>query len=254
MLLNHELSLSSNSQEVPLVLLHGLFGSLSNLGMLARAFIGTRTVLQVDLRNHGKSSHSSEFNYDVMARDVLETLDHLKIDKFSVIGHSMGGKIALKLPSLAQGRVEKAIILDMSPRRNESGLHTEIFSALLEVQAKKLSSRSEAAELMRKYMTDESVIQFLLKSYNKGSWLFNVEILNKCYGSVLDWEIQQANPVDILFLKGDSSSYISRPVDYLAIEQQFPHARIETVQGAGHWLHAEKTEEVITRIKNHLRR
>ena len=96
-----------------MVFIHGLFGSLSNLGMLARHFLEQTTTVQIDVRNHGLSSHSDEVNYQIMAEDILETLASLNIKKFIAVGHSMGGKIAMKLADLASDLIEKLVVLDI---------------------------------------------------------------------------------------------------------------------------------------------
>ena len=116
MILNYQIHLNEAATEkTPLVFIHGLFGSLSNLGMLARAYYESHSVIQIDVRNHGHSAHSPEMNYPVMAADILETLDALNIQKLSVIGHSMGGKIAMELANSAGERLEQLVVLDMTP-------------------------------------------------------------------------------------------------------------------------------------------
>ena len=124
MLLNfqHQKALEEHNN-TPFVLIHGLFGSLSNLGVIARAFNNTHDVIQVDVRNHGHSTHSPEMNYELMANDILETMDHLNISKFSAIGHSMGGKIAMKLTEVASQQLEQLVILDMAPFSYQENHH-----------------------------------------------------------------------------------------------------------------------------------
>lgn len=246
MLLNYQYDQVTTTTDASptLVLIHGLFGSLSNLGMIARVFQGKFNILQIDVRNHGHSAHSEEMNYLLMASDVLETLDHLNIQQFIVIGHSMGGKIAMKLADLAQDRLEKVVILDMAPFAYKQNHHDQIFKALLAVEDAQVESRKDATEIMRQYLNEEMVIQFLLKSWNKGKWLFNVRTLYKDYPNILGWDQQRTNAVPILFIKGGNSPYLAKPEHFEAIEQQFSNHQIQVVENAGHWLHAEKPTEV----------
>lgn len=245
MLLHYQNHENETSHQIPLVFIHGLFGSLSNLGMLARTFMSTHSVIQIDVRNHGLSEHSDIHDYTAMANDVLETLDHLNINEFSVIGHSMGGKIAFKLTDLAKDRVKQAVILDISPRPNTANHHKEIFEALFAVENAQVQSRTDATNIMREHLNEEMVIQFLLKSFQKGQWLFNVQSLYDNYSNILDWEYLETSPLEILIIRGAESDYIQSSEDYVAIEQQFPNAKIVTVPEAGHWLHAQKTQDVL---------
>lgn len=253
MLLNYQWHQPENDQQrTPLVLIHGLFGSLSNLGGIARALYATHAVLQIDVRNHGQSPHSSEMNYQVMAQDILETLDHLNIQQFSVIGHSMGGKVAMKLTELAAERLEQLVILDIAPFAYQENHHDQIFKALFAVKNAAIQSRKEATEIMREFFKEEMVIQFLLKSFNKGQWLFNVDALYAHYQDILSWvDIPQwSKPT--LFVRGENSPYIGKALYVNAIEAQFSHAQLETVANAGHWLHAEQPEKVLNFIQAYL--
>ncbi|MDQ9021396.1 alpha/beta fold hydrolase [Acinetobacter sichuanensis] len=253
MLLNYQWHQPENDQQrTPLVLIHGLFGSLSNLGGIARALYATHAVLQIDVRNHGQSPHSSEMNYQVMAQDILETLDHLNIQQFSVIGHSMGGKVAMKLTELAVERLEQLVILDIAPFAYQENHHDQIFKALFAVKNAAIQSRKEATEIMREFLKEEMVIQFLLKSFNKGQWLFNVDALYAHYQDILSWvDIPQwSKPT--LFVRGENSPYIGKALYVNAIEAQFSHAQLETVANAGHWLHAEQPEKVLNFIQAYL--
>lgn len=255
MLLNYQFDcIESTVETQTLVLIHGLFGSLSNLGIITRAFQGKFNILQIDVRNHGHSGHSDEMNYDVMANDVLETIDHLNIQNFIVIGHSMGGKIAMKLADLMQhtasNRLQKLIVLDMTPFAYQENHHDQIFKALFAVEEAQVESRKEATEIMRQFLNEEMVIQFLLKSWNKGQWLFNVKSLYNHYADILSWNVQSENAVPTLFIKGGNSPYLSKPEHFEAVKIQFSNVQIETVEGVGHWLHAEKPAEVNGLIKD----
>ena len=254
MLLNYEYQQNVNAQsKIPVVLIHGLFGSLSNLGMIARALQTDYSIVQLDIRNHGKSGHDKQMNYEVMALDVIETLDHLGIDQFSVIGHSMGGKISMKLTEIAPQRLNQVLILDMCPFAYQQNHHDSIFEALFAVQNAQITSRKEATDIMHQYLKEEMVIQFLLKGFNKGQWLFNVQTLFDHYADIIGWTNIPLWNKPILFIKGERSPYISKPEHFEAIHQQFDHAQIETIAHAGHWLHAEQPENVIAIINQFLK-
>ena len=249
MILNYQLHHHETSTVSPMIFIHGLFGSLSNLGVLARHFSEQRTVIQIDVRNHGLSGHSSDINYQLMAEDVLETLSSLNVHKFVVVGHSMGGKIAMKLADLAREQTEKLIVLDITPIQYHESHHAEIFKALFAVQQANVASRLEAAKIMRKYLHEEMVIQFLLKSFNKGQWLFNVQALFDHYPDIMAWEKVEKINRPALFLRGGDSFYISKPEYFAAINEQFSQAKIEVIENTGHWLHGEKPDEVIKHIQ-----
>lgn len=250
MLLNYQIhSNETATEKTPLVFIHGLFGSLSNLAMLAREFYNSHPVIQIDIRNHGLSAHSDEMNYAVMAQDILDTLDSIKIQTFSVIGHSMGGKIAMQLVHRAGERIKQLVILDIAPFAYTQNHHDQIFKALFAVQNAKVESRLQASQIMREYLHEEMVIQFLMKSFAQGRWLFNVDALFKHYSDILHWDAIQPCDKETLFIRGGESAYISTTEHFAAIEQQFPKAKIQVVADAGHWLHAEKTQQVLDQIK-----
>jgi esterase len=253
MILNHQVHLNETTPaKNPLVFIHGLFGSLSNLGMLARAYYKSHSVIQIDVRNHGHSAHTAEMNYVDMAADILETLDALKIHKFSAIGHSMGGKIAMQLANQAGQRLEQLVILDMAPFAYQESHHEQIFKALFAVKNAQIESRKQATQIMREHLHEEMVIQFLMKSFNKGQWLFNVDALFNHYSEILDWKMIQPWPKEALFIRGGKSAYISKDEHFNAIRQQFPHAKIQCIEDAGHWLHAEKTQQVLDEMNQYL--
>lgn len=253
MILNHQIHLNEvATAKNTLVFIHGLFGSLTNLGMLARAYYDSHSVIQIDVRNHGHSAHATEMNYAVMAADILETLDSLNIQKFSAIGHSMGGKIAMQLASQAGQRLEQLIVLDMAPFAYQESHHEQIFKALFAVKNAQIESRQQATQIMCEYLHEEMVIQFLMKSFNKGQWLFNVDALFHHYSEILDWKTIQPWPKEALFIRGGKSAYISKDEHFAAIQQQFPHAKIAVIEDAGHWLHAEKTQQVLDEMNQYL--
>ena len=253
MILNYQIQQAEQPSNLePIVLIHGLFGSLSNLGMLARAF-DQRTVIQLDVRNHGLSEHSAQMNYDLMAQDVLDTLDELNIQKFSLIGHSMGGKISMKVAEKAENRVVRLIVLDITPFAYQENHHEQIFKALFAVQEAAPQSRLQATEIMKQFVREDMVIQFLLKSFTQGKWRFNLNAIFAHYSEILSWNEISPYTDPVLFLRGGVSPYIHKPEHFEAIQQQFPNAEVKEILNAGHWLHAEKTDEVLLEIQNFLK-
>ncbi len=240
-------SATPDSETLPVLLIHGLFGTLDNLGVLARDLKQQHSVLQVDMRNHGQSERSDEMSYVAMAQDLLETLDDAGFQKAIVIGHSMGGKAAMALTALAPERVAKLVVIDVAPVDYQTRRHDEIFAAINAVTDAGVDDRRAAAECMRKYIKEEGVIQFLLKSFQQGEWRFNVPVLMAEYDKITGWETVPAWPHPALFIRGGLSPYVQDKYRD-AIASQFPQARAHVVAGTGHWVHAEKPEAVLRAV------
>lgn len=235
----------------PVVLLHGLFGSLDNLGVLARPLQEQNATLQIDLRNHGLSPHDPIADYDAMSRDVQELLDRLGIDRCIAIGHSMGGKVAMALSALMPRRLAGLVVIDMAPVAYPTRHHDHVFAALRRVSAAGVTRRSEAAELMQRDIADRDTVQFLLKSFHQGQWQFNVEALWNNYPAIVGWRESVPWPGPVLFIRGENSPYLDDSYR-AAIQRQFPQARAHVVSGAGHWVHAEKPAATLRAIERFL--
>ena len=239
-----------------IVLIHGLFGSADNLGLMARSLKDKYKVISVDLRNHGRSPHSDQFTYREMAQDVLAVIDQLDIERFSLIGHSMGGKVAMAATELAATRINHLLVLDMAPVHYHVHRHENVFNGLREVSRHTVSKRSEAEPLLAKHVVEPGVRQFLLKSFAKQEsglfdWRFNVEGLIANYATIMGWQDITPFSGKTLFIKGQNSEYIL-PEHRSAIGAQFPNAKAHLVANTGHWLHAEKPETVNRIILNFL--
>lgn len=247
----HYQLLAAESDALPVLLIHGLFGNLDNLGVLARNLSQRHNVVKVDLRNHGLSPRSAEMTYLAMAQDLLTLFDDLQLAKVIIIGHSMGGKAAMALTAIAPERVDKLIVIDVAPVNYHTRRHDEIFAALKAVSAAGISQRQQAARLMRNFLQAEGVIQFLLKSFNNGEWRFNLPVLIAQYENLNGWQEVPAWPYPTLFIRGGLSPYVQD--SYRAdIARQFPQARAHVVAGTGHWVHAEKPEAVLRAIHRFL--
>ncbi|OMP96751.1 esterase [Raoultella terrigena] len=235
----------------PVVLVHGLFGSLDNLGILARDLVADYDILQVDMRNHGLSPRDPQMTYAAMAQDLLDTLDDLQLEKATFIGHSMGGKAVMALSALAPERIDGLVAIDIAPVDYHVRRHDEIFAAINAVTAAGAATRQQAAAVMREHLQEEGVIQFLLKSFVDGQWRFNVPVLWDQYSHIVGWQSVPAWPHPVLFIPGGNSPYVSD--EYRdALLAQFPQARAHVIAGAGHWVHAEKPEAVLRAIRRYL--
>lgn len=249
MILNARLETEQSAPDAPpILLIHGLFGSLDNLGVLARGLRDARPTLQVDVRNHGLSPRSDEMNYAAMAQDIVDTLDAHGLDRVGVIGHSMGGKIAMTLSAIAPERIEKLVMIDIAPVDYQTRRHDEIFAAIRAVSAAGVTRRGEAAEVMRTLLTEEGVIQFILKSFQDGGWRFNVPVLWDNYATISGWNEVPAWPHPALFIRGSESPYLDNQ-HRDALLRQFPQAHAHVISGAGHWVHAEKPEAVLRAVR-----
>ncbi|WP_318386178.1 esterase [Enterobacter sp.] len=235
----------------PIVLVHGLFGSLDNLGVLARDLTRDHDIIQVDMRNHGVSPRSPEMNYPAMAQDLLDTLDAHQLPKATFIGHSMGGKAVMALTALAPERIDQLVAIDIAPVDYQVRRHDEIFAAINAVNEAQVATRQQAAAVMRELIDEEGVIQFLLKSFVDGEWRFNVPVLWDQYEHIVGWSPIPAWDKPALFVRGGNSPYVTEAYRD-ALLTQFPQARAHVIAGAGHWVHAEKPDAVLRAIRRYL--
>ncbi|ERH63395.1 acyl-CoA esterase [Pantoea dispersa EGD-AAK13] len=249
MILNARLQTEQSAPDAqPILLIHGLFGSLDNLGVLARGVRDARPTLQVDVRNHGLSPRSEEMHYAALAQDMVDTLDAHHIERVDVIGHSMGGKIAMALSAVAPERIGKMVLIDIAPVDYQTRRHDEIFAAIRAVSAAGVTRRSAAADVMREHVREEGVIQFILKSFHEGEWRFNVPVLWDNYPVLSGWQEVPAWPHPALFIRGGDSPYLDNQ-HRDALLRQFPQAQAHIISGAGHWVHAEKPDAVLRAVR-----
>ncbi|ELM3617611.1 alpha/beta fold hydrolase [Aeromonas sobria] len=238
------MNFKEQGQGPAVILIHGLFGSLDNLGLLARDLYEQYRVISVDLRNHGASFHSSEMSYPAQAADVLILMDRLEIAEATLIGHSMGGKVAMQVAKLAPERVTKLVVADMAPVAYPHSRHQNVFAGLNATLNTPPHSRSEAEAMLAQHIEIPGVRQFLLKSFAKGEhgwgWRFNVPSLEQNYANIMGWPADEHHfKGPVLFIKGGDSDYMQPQYSEAALAQ-FPAAKVRIIAGAGHWLHAEK--------------
>lgn len=252
-LLNHKLQGEGDT----IVLIHGLFGSLDNLGLLARDLSTDHQVLSLDLRNHGLSFQSDEHNYELMAQDVKRLLADLQLDNVTLIGHSMGGKVAMTLAAMLPNRVDNLIVLDMAPVHYHERRHDNVLAGLEAVIAQQPKSRSEAMMILSQHIEMEGVRQFLGKSMAKVgdyiSWRFNVASLKTNYLNILGWNEITPISAPTLFIKGANSDYLTE-AHQQAVARQFQHVKAHVIANTGHWLHAEKPNDVLRIIRRFLKK
>lgn len=239
----------------PLFILHGLFGSSDNWNSLARRFAEHRQVILVDQRNHGRSFHTDEMNYEMMALDLIRLIDDLGFEKADLLGHSMGGKTVMSVAMDHPDFVSKLIVADIGPREYESH-HEQVLAALLAVPINDIKSRAEAIEIMQEHVQIEGVLQFLAKNLywiEKGrlAWRMNLPIIVDNMDNILASVGTESCDKETLFIRGGASDYIPDE-DLMAIHMQFPESRIETIEDAGHWLHAEDPESFFSIVTEFL--
>ncbi|WP_435273950.1 alpha/beta fold hydrolase [Psychrobium sp. nBUS_13] len=230
-------------QGQPVILIHGLFGNLDNLGRLARHLSENFEVISVDLPNHGLSSHIEKFDYPKLAAKIVKRLTSLGLNQCHFVGHSMGGKVAMQLALDFPQWVKSLVVADIAPV-TYSHRHTHIFDALNAIDLTSLANRSEATAIVTDHGIDAGTAQFLLKNLaqenNAFVWRCNIANLATNYESIIGG-LTGSHTFDgaTLFIKGENSDYIlseHRP----QIMQHFPKAQAKIIQGTGHWLHAEK--------------
>lgn len=240
-ILNHKI-LGEGS---PLVILHGLFGSLDNWMTLGKKFSKHHQVILVDQRNHGQSFHDDVFNYEAMADDLKSLLSHLNIEECALLGHSLGGKTAMEFATHYDEKVSRLIVADIAPRYYEVH-HHNIIKAFYSVPVDKLTSRKEADELLSEKIPEFGIRQFLLKNLDRTKngfvWKMNLDVIASKIEEVgrgLNQNAKFDRPT--VFVRGGASDYI-KDNDFNLIHSIFTQSRIETIAGAGHWLHAEKPD------------
>jgi len=271
----------------PLVILHGLFGALDNWQTLGRRWAdeaGLR-VVSVDLRNHGRSFHHPTHTYPALAADVLALLDHLGLDpaRLTLLGHSMGGKVAMRLALDQPARLARLVVLDIAPRASDMAHQQPIVAGLLALNPAAIGSRAEADAVLARHIGQPDVRQFLLKSLfrqadNSFAWRFNLPVLaaslpaiGAAVGVAAGVAIGVANGVaagantgrlaetsggeatffqkPALFLRGGKSDYVTTHDKLYVIPALFPNSEVVTLPDAGHWLHAERPSEVYELVR-----
>lgn len=232
----------------PLLILHGFLGMSDNWKTFAGQIASEGFQLHIlDLRNHGRSFHSDVFTYEAMVQDVLEYCQGHNLDKVSILGHSMGGKVAMFFATTYPEKVDKLIVADIGPKYYRPH-HQDILAGLNAVDLSQKPDRSQVEEILKEYVSDFGTRQFLMKSLywiepGQLAFRFNLPVFNEQIdniGKALPDNALFDNPT--LFLRGGNSNYI-KDEDFETIRHHFPNSEIKTISNSGHWLHAENPKD-----------
>jgi esterase len=230
----------------PLIILHGLLGSLENWHTVSRRLGGYFRVFAVDQRNHGRSLHTGKMSFELMAEDVRELMESQRLDHAHVLGHSMGGKIAMQLALTHPALVDRLVVVDIAPSAY-SPRHVQILHSALSLDLSQFQNRGDADRALAPSIPDKAVRQFLLKNLARDEagglrWKLNLKDIAVNYER-MSQALSSDTPFNgpTLFVRGGQSSYI-RDADMPLIRQLFPHAEMATIPHADHWVHAEAPE------------
>ncbi|MGJ8761859.1 alpha/beta fold hydrolase [Polaribacter sp. R2A056_3_33] len=240
----------------PLLILHGYFGMSDNWKTIGNQFAEDYQVHLIDQRNHGRSFHEDEFNYEVLVEDLHAYIEHYQLEEVNIIGHSMGGKTAMLFAVTYPDLVDKLIVVDISPRMYQPH-HNAILAGLNSIDFSVENTRTLVDKKLSALIPDFGVRQFLLKNVywkekGKLAFRFNLESLTDN-----NPEVGEALPSftvfekDTLFLKGSKSDYITQDEEPI-IEAHFPNSKIVEIKNAGHWLHAENPKDFYAEVSEFL--
>jgi pimeloyl-ACP methyl ester carboxylesterase len=252
-----QLHFQSYGHDRPLVVLHGLFGSLENWHSISQKLADEHQVLALDQRNHGDSPQATEMSYQLMAADLKEFATSRSLGKISLLGHSMGAKTAMVFALNYPDMVEKLIVVDMAPRAYPPH-HSQILKALLSLDLDSFTNRTEMEAQLAGAIPDLIVRRFLLKNVKRDSagafyWQMNLAGIIANYAR-LNEAISSAHSFNkkALFIRGERSDYI-REEDMPRIRDLFPRAEFCEIQGAGHWVHADAPEPFLRKVREFLK-
>ncbi|MEN8886384.1 MAG: alpha/beta fold hydrolase [Winogradskyella sp.] len=239
----------------PFIILHGFLGMGDNWKTLAKQFSERNFQIHlIDQRNHGRSFHAKDFDYEIMAEDLKQYCDLNNLKDITLLGHSMGGKTAMLFATKYPNLVHKLLVADISPRYYPVH-HDAILEGLSSLDFTQLKTRGEADKALSNYVTEAGTRMFLLKNLywvEKGQLglRINLDVLKEQVS-----EVGEALPIhatfqkETLFLRGDRSEYIGE-ADTSLIYRHFPKSEIITIANAGHWLHAENPKDFYTAVIN----
>lgn len=246
-------------QGKPLLIIHGFLGMSDNWKTLGVQFANEGyQVHMIDLRNHGRSFHSEEFSYSVMVQDVLEYCKFHHLQNIDILGHSMGGKVAMLLATSHPELIDKLLVADIGPKYYAPH-HQSILGGLNAIDFSQQPSRGDVEAVLSQHIPDFGTRQFLMKSLywkNPGelAFRFNLPVFNEKIenvGEALPANARFEKPT--LFLSGDKSDYILNE-DIPAIKSHFPNSEFVTITNAGHWLHAENPKDFYQAVISFLTR
>ena len=236
----------------PVMILHGLFGSARNWQGIARQLSVNYQLVMVDMRNHGNSPHHDETGYIHMAEDIRLLAQTMDIGPISVIGHSMGGKVAMLFGLHYPELIDKLIVMDIAPVNYVRGF-ADLIDAMIALPLENIENRNHAARILERDIDDAGVRTFLLQNLvrkdNRYQWRLNLKALKNGLKEIGQFPEQNGqHHGQTLFLGGEESDYLL-PEHHGDIYSLFPNAQINTIPEAGHWLHADQPQLVIDNIK-----
>ena len=239
-----------------LIILHGLFGSLANWNTIAHRLADRFTVYALDQRNHGLSPHSDHFDYPTLALDVREFMQQTGIPQASLLGHSMGGKVAMEFALSHSELTQKLVVADIGPGAYPAR-HDRVIAALEAVDIVQVKSRQEADDRLAQMLPEPGLRQFLLTNLRREAdgryrWRINLAGIKKHYHCIAAGVTPGQFSKPALFIRGGKSDYIDDQA-LLLIKQFFPQARIETIPEAGHWLHVDAQAVFIELVSDFLK-
>lgn len=245
-----------SGQGQPLVLLHGIFGSSDNWFTQAKLLSEHYHAFSLDMRNHGQSPHDKVFDYPSMVADLLEFLEEHNIHDPVIIGHSMGGKVAMNFAIVHPGRIQKLIVVDIAPKSYNMS-HYVILEGLKAIPIENITSRNEADEALAAHVDEPDVRQFLLKNLQRKpeggfKWKLNLPVIDANIEKIgLDLQFEGRFEKPTLFVRGARSNYV-KDEDVEHIREVFPAAEMKTLD-TGHWVPAEKPKEFVELVRGWLR-
>ena len=240
----------------PLIILHGLFGSSDNWQGLGKRLGHHFTVYAIDLRNHGNSPHAEKFSLPTMAEDLREFFLTHNLTQAHLLGHSMGGKVAMQFAQMFPALVKNLVVVDIAPKTYHRS-HDDIFSALLGTDPSHFTTRIDVDKALASKIPDTATRQFLLKNLAPRAdgtlkWKINLSSIYAHYDEILaELTVTGIFRNPTLFLRGGKSDYIQND-DVAAIRQRFPLAQLATIHSAGHWVHAEAPNEFLQAVLSFL--
>jgi len=243
----------------PLIILHGLLGCSDNWIFHGKKFSNFFHVFLIDQRNHGNSPHSSKISYDSLSEDIYEFIIGKKLSSVKIIGHSMGGKVAMLFTLKYPEFVDKLIVVDIAPK--DYSVHARfnnIIQAILSIPLEDIKSRKEADNFLASYIPELGIRNFMLKNLKRQKsmhfkWKPNVELISKKINDLYSWNIQVfSSNIPTLFIRGENSNYIIDS-DLKLIKLYFPNSDLKTIKNSGHWIHVDSPNKFYSLVSRTLK-
>lgn len=235
----------------PVIILHGLFGMLDNWQTFSKKLGEHYQVFAIDQRDHGRSPHTTDFNYQLLSDDLHSFITLHNLEKVKLIGHSMGGRTIMQFAIDYPSHIDKMVVVDMGVKAYQGG-HEDIIAALESVQLEGVERRSDVEDQLARSIFDQGVRLFLMKNLSRNAdgfyqWKMNLGLLSSKYEEIMGWTLgHDESDVEVLFVRGTKSQYILEE-DKGEILSNFSRAQFVDIE-AGHWVHAEKGDELLKEI------